>query len=75
MSRQRYTPEQIIGKLREAEVALSAIYSRPHSNQPIVDIRFLSSIRLSSHQGLQLLLAHGIVTPGGRSSGPSRGAR
>jgi hypothetical protein len=25
MSRKRYTPEQIIGKLREAEVALSAI--------------------------------------------------
>jgi hypothetical protein len=24
MSRKRYTPEQIIGKLREAEVALSA---------------------------------------------------
>ena len=26
MSRKRYTPEQIIGKLREAEVALSALY-------------------------------------------------
>jgi hypothetical protein len=25
MSRKRYTPEQIIGKLREAEVALSAM--------------------------------------------------
>jgi hypothetical protein len=24
MSRKRYTPEQIVGKLREAEVALSA---------------------------------------------------
>jgi hypothetical protein len=26
MSRKRYTPEQIIGKLREAEVALTALY-------------------------------------------------
>ncbi len=26
MSRKRYTPEQIIGKLREAKVALSALY-------------------------------------------------
>jgi hypothetical protein len=26
MSRRLYTPEQIIGKLREAEVALSVIY-------------------------------------------------
>jgi hypothetical protein len=26
MSKKRYTAEQIIGKLREAEVALSAIY-------------------------------------------------
>jgi hypothetical protein len=28
MGKKRYTPEQIIGKLREAEVALSAIYAR-----------------------------------------------
>jgi hypothetical protein len=27
MSKKRYTPPQIIGKLREAEVALSAIYT------------------------------------------------
>jgi hypothetical protein len=27
MSRKKYTPEQIIGKLREAEVAFSAIYA------------------------------------------------
>jgi hypothetical protein len=26
MGKKRYTPEQIIGKLREAEVALTAIY-------------------------------------------------
>jgi hypothetical protein len=29
MSRKRYTPEQIIGKLGEAEVALSALYRHP----------------------------------------------
>jgi hypothetical protein len=28
MSKKRFTPEQIIGKLKEAEVALSAIYVR-----------------------------------------------
>ena len=41
MSRKRYTPEQIIGKLREAEVALSAIYVSQtcliiHSDQHII---------------------------------------
>jgi hypothetical protein len=33
MSRKRFTPEQIIGKLRRAKVAISAIYSRFKPNR------------------------------------------
>ena len=32
MVKKRYTPEQIIGKLREAEVALSDIYTHLKKN-------------------------------------------
>jgi hypothetical protein len=39
MSRKRLTPEQIIGKLRKAEVALSAIYPRLHRQQILVNIK------------------------------------
>jgi IS30 family transposase len=40
MSRKRLTPEQIIGKLRKAEVALSAIYQHVTKKKIVVDMRF-----------------------------------
>ena len=55
MSRKRYKPEQIIGKLREAEVALSAI------NAPIKRVWkcFTIQIIAATISGLGIIVEHG----------------
>jgi hypothetical protein len=54
MGRKRYTPEQIIGKLREAEVAITAIYQRFESNEYVFDMLII----YTTHIPLECKLNH-----------------
>ena len=54
-------PEQIIGKLQEAEVSITAIYTDRRKAAKHFDIDSLSPIRLPPHQSPQFILAHRVV--------------